>query len=82
VKLVGWLIAIGGIGGLIVLAVSGLSAATGVLVTAVAIFAMIALGGLLGGRNTPNRAPYDHHGSVSAEEDECGEAGRGPRGTS
>ncbi len=45
-------------GGLIVLAVAGVTGATAILVTAVAIVGMIALGNLLGGRTTPNRAPY------------------------
>ena len=45
-------------GGLIVLAVAGVSAATAVLVTAGAVVAMIGLGNAVGGRQTPNRAPY------------------------
>jgi len=48
--------------GLIVLAVAGVSAATAVLVTAGAVVAMIGLGNAVGGRQTPNRAPY---GSVN-----------------
>ncbi|MGH9028172.1 MAG: hypothetical protein ACRDV4_00930 [Acidimicrobiales bacterium] len=66
-KLVGWLLGLVGFGGLIVLAVAGLSAATAVLVTAFAIVAMIALGGLLGGRTTPNRAPYRPEGEPVPE---------------
>jgi hypothetical protein len=46
-------------GGLIVLAVAGVSGATAVLVTGGAVVAMIGLGNLVGGRRTPDRAPYD-----------------------
>jgi hypothetical protein len=46
--------------GLIVLAVAGVSAATAVLVTAGAVVAMIGLGNAVGGRQTPNRAPYGY----------------------
>jgi hypothetical protein len=45
-------------GGLVVLAVAGVSAATAVLVTGAAVVAMIGLGNAVGGRQTPNRAPY------------------------
>jgi hypothetical protein len=45
-------------GGLIVLAVAGVSAATAVLVTAGAVVAMIGLGNAVGGRHTPSRSPY------------------------
>jgi small neutral amino acid transporter SnatA (MarC family) len=45
-------------GGLIVLAVAGVSGATAVLVTGGAVVAMIGLGNLVGGRRTPDRAPY------------------------
>jgi hypothetical protein len=45
------------LGGLVVLAVAGVSGATAILVTGVAIFAMIGLGNTLGGRHTPSRAP-------------------------
>jgi len=58
VKTVGVLLGIALFGGLIVLAVAGVTGATAILVTAVAIVGMIALGNLLGGRTTPNRAPY------------------------
>ncbi|MGA2519403.1 MAG: hypothetical protein ABSG81_01115 [Acidimicrobiales bacterium] len=46
------------LGGLVVLAVAGVSGATAVLITAAALLAMIALGNILGGRKTPDRAPY------------------------
>jgi hypothetical protein len=45
-------------GGLIVLAVAGVTGATAVLVTGGAVVAMIGLGNLVGGRRTPDRAPY------------------------
>jgi hypothetical protein len=45
-------------GGLIVLAVAGVSGATAVLITGGAVVAMIGLGNAVGGRHTPNRAPY------------------------
>jgi len=44
--------------GLVVLAVAGVSGATAVLITAGAVVAMIGLGNAVGGRHTPNRAPY------------------------
>jgi hypothetical protein len=74
-----------GVGGLVVLAVAGVSGATAVLVTAVAIVAMIALGNILGGRTTPNRAPHDgggdedNSGAEVADPADPGEADR--RGT-
>jgi hypothetical protein len=55
--------------GLIVLAVAGVSGATAVLVTAGAVVGMVALGNLVGGRHTPNRAPYDPEGAESADSD-------------
>ena len=45
-------------GGLIVLAVAGVPAATAVLITAAAVVVMIGLGNAVGGRHTPNRSPY------------------------
>jgi hypothetical protein len=45
-------------GGLVLLAVAGVTAATAVLVTGAAVVAMIGLGNAVGGRQTPNRAPY------------------------
>jgi small neutral amino acid transporter SnatA (MarC family) len=57
-------------GGLIVLAVAGVSGATAVLVTGGAVVAMIGLGNLVGGRRTPDRAPYD-----SGAADDAGAAG-------
>ncbi|MHB8680506.1 MAG: hypothetical protein ACYDA2_00210 [Acidimicrobiales bacterium] len=51
------------VAGLVVLAVAGVTAATAVLVTAAAVVAMIALGGIMGGRSTPNREPVPLHGA-------------------
>jgi hypothetical protein len=45
------------VAGLVVLAVAGTTGATAVLVTGVALVAMIALGGSLGGRHTPDAPP-------------------------
>lgn len=58
-KVVGWMIGVVALGGLIVLAIAGVTAAIGVLVTAAAIVGMIALGNMLGGRTTPDREPYE-----------------------
>ncbi len=57
-KAAGWLLGLVLFGGLIVLAVAGMTAAVGVLVTVIAIVGMIALGNLLGRRTTPDRLPY------------------------
>jgi len=51
-------------GGLIVLAVAGVSGATAVLVTGGAVVAMIGLGNAVGGRQTPSRPPL---GAVPGE---------------
>jgi len=59
VKVAGWLIGAAAFGGLVVLAIAGVTGAIAILVTAVAIVGMIAMGNLLGGRTTPNRAPYE-----------------------
>jgi hypothetical protein len=45
-------------GGLIVLAIAGVTAATAVIITAAAVVVMIGLGNAVGGRHTPNRSPY------------------------
>jgi len=44
-------------GGLVVLAVAGVPAATAVLVTGAAVFVMIVLGGAVGGRSGTRRPP-------------------------
>ena len=66
-------------GGLIVLAVAGVTAATAVLVTAAAVVAMIGLGNAVGGRQTPDRTPYipptDATGAAQDEEDAASEHG-------
>jgi drug/metabolite transporter (DMT)-like permease len=58
VKVAAVILGLGAFGGLIVLAVAGVSGATAILVTAAAVVGMIALGNLVGGRHTPNRTPY------------------------
>ncbi len=64
-------------GGLIVLAVAGVSAATAVLVTGGAVVVMIGLGNAVGGRHTPNRAPYPPETGPADETSETHED-RGP----
>jgi len=59
VRLAAVVLGIAALGALIVLAVAGVSGATAVLITAGAVVAMIGLGNAVGGRHTPNRAPYD-----------------------
>ena len=65
-KAAAWVLGLCAFGGLIVLAVAGVSGATAVLVTGAAVVAMIALGNLVGGRHTPDRAP---HGGGAGEGD-------------
>jgi len=60
------------VGGLVVLAVAGVTAATAVLVTAAAVVAMIVLGSMLGGRKTPDRAPSGALGGAPRRDDEPG----------
>lgn len=62
-------------GGLIVLSIAGVSSATAVLFTAVAIVAMIALGNILGGRTTPNRPPERGPGGPGAGSGQPRDAG-------
>ncbi|HXX89129.1 MAG TPA: hypothetical protein VEI83_02765 [Acidimicrobiales bacterium] len=56
-KAAAWVLALLALAGLIVLSVAGLSGALAILLTAVVLVAMVALGSLLGGRKTPDRAP-------------------------
>jgi hypothetical protein len=68
VKLLGWIIGLIAFGGLIFLSIAGVTAAVAIIITAVAIVSMIALGSIVGGRNTPNRAPYSAaHGDAAVE---------------
>jgi len=63
--------------GLVVLAVAGLTGALAILLTALAIMAMIALGGIMGGRHTPDRPPLERPGTLEGgvdTEDESPEA--------
>jgi hypothetical protein len=57
VKAAAVVLGLAALGALIVLAVAGVTGATAILGTGVAIVAMIALGNIIGGRTTPNRAP-------------------------
>jgi hypothetical protein len=66
-KTAAWLLGLAGFGGLVVLAVAGVSAATAVLVTAGAVVAMLWLGNLVGGRRTPNRPPAAGGGADGGE---------------
>ena len=52
------------VGALAVLAAAGISGATAVLVTVGALLAMIALGGLMGGRHTPDVPPAARPGAA------------------
>ncbi len=56
-RTVAWVGAVILLAGLVVLAVAGISGATAILVTAVALTAMIGLGSTMGGRHTPNVEP-------------------------
>jgi peptidoglycan/LPS O-acetylase OafA/YrhL len=58
------------VAGLIVLAVAGMSGALAVLLTAAALVCMVALGGILGGRRTPERPPRVLPGDGPAERSE------------
>jgi len=66
-------------GGLVVLAVAGVSGASAVLITGAAVVAMIGLGNAVGGRHTPNRAPYD---AGPDDTDETDDAAPGRSGVS
>jgi hypothetical protein len=63
--------------GLIVLAIAGLSGALAALLTLAALVAMIALGSILGGRHTPDRAPMALPGPESASAGSDDTAGDG-----
>ncbi|HVA02651.1 MAG TPA: hypothetical protein VMU64_02790 [Acidimicrobiales bacterium] len=52
-------------GGLVVLAIAGVTAATAVIITAGAVVLMIGLGNAVGGRHTPNRSPYPTQDSAT-----------------
>jgi hypothetical protein len=57
VKAVAWVGGVLAVAGFVVLAVAGITGATAILITAVALVAMIGLGGTMGGRHTPNVPP-------------------------
>ena len=56
-RVVAVVLGLGAFGGMVVLAIAGVSGATAILVTAAAVVGMIALGNMVGGRNTPHRIP-------------------------
>ena len=60
-RAVAWVGGLVVVAGLIVLAVAGFPGAVPILVSAVALVAMIGLGGAMGGRHTPNVAPVSVH---------------------
>ncbi len=65
-RAVAWLLGIAALAVLVVLGVAGLEAAWAVLGTAGALVAMIAMGNLLGGRTTANRAPTTYVPEMAA----------------
>jgi hypothetical protein len=52
-----WIVALLALALLVAMSAAGVTAATALLVAAAAIVVMIALGGILGGRHTPNTDP-------------------------
>ena len=56
-RTVAWVGGLVVVAGLIVLAVAGFPGAVPILISAAALVAMIALGGVVGGRHTPNVSP-------------------------
>ncbi|HUO47561.1 MAG TPA: hypothetical protein VMU09_01880 [Acidimicrobiales bacterium] len=56
-KVAAWALGLLTLAGLIVLSIAGLTAALAILLTAVAIVVMIALGSILGARHTPAGEP-------------------------
>jgi len=56
-KIVAWVGGIVIVAGLIVMAVAGFPGAVPILISAAALVAMIGLGGVMGGRHTPNVSP-------------------------
>ncbi len=66
-RVVAYVLAAALAGGLAVLAVAGVPAATAVLVTGGAVLALIVLGGSVGGRRTPTRRPVPGPGQRRAD---------------
>ncbi len=56
-------------GGLVVLAIAGVTAATAVIITAAAVVVMIGLGNAVGGRHTPTRAPFPADDDAGVDDD-------------
>jgi hypothetical protein len=80
VRVAAVVIGLAAFGGLIVLAVAGVSGATAVLVTGGAVVAMIGLGNLVGGRRTPDRAPYGAEPDGVRDAGPAGDGNAGPAG--
>jgi hypothetical protein len=76
-KVFAWVGGVVVLAGLVVLAVAGTSGATAILVTGVALVGMIALGGTMGGRHTPNAPPAGAGGEPGAGAGAGGDAGAG-----
>lgn len=76
-----WILGLAMVGGLVVLSVAGLPAAAGVLLTGGAVVAMIAMGSLMGGRNTPQRPPIPLDGSAGTGHQVDSADEPGPEGT-
>ena len=66
-KVVAWVLGLLTLAGLIVLSIAGLSGALAILLTALAIVAMIGLGSILGGRRTPEGEPKALPGPGTAQ---------------
>jgi hypothetical protein len=80
-KLVAWLGGIAVVALLVVMAVAGFPGAVPILVSAGALVAMIGLGGVMGGRHTPNVPPVPPGGAVGGVEVPDGEADGASGGT-
>jgi uncharacterized iron-regulated membrane protein len=62
-RIAAWVLGVLTLAGLIVLSIAGLSAALAILLTALSIVVMIALGSILGARRTPEGEPKALPGS-------------------
>lgn len=71
-RVLAWVLAVALVGGLVVLSVAGVPAATAVLVTAAAVVVMIVLGGAVGGRGGTKRAPQARPGPSGSGEGDAG----------
>jgi hypothetical protein len=74
VRTVAWLGGIAVVAVLVVMAVAGFPGAVPILISAGALVAMIGLGGVMGGRHTPNVPPVPPGGAVAGTESAGGGA--------